>query len=104
MSGQEGPIARLRPGGADRRRPGRARRPTRASGMGENRNRLSEWHRMSPAERRSAWAALVDWVIWLHDRYELGIEERLPGCWAEHPGLIEELWALKTWREEIYGP
>ena len=41
-------------------------------------------------------------MTWLHDRYELGVEERLPHCWAQHPGLIEELWALKAWREEIY--
>jgi hypothetical protein len=41
-------------------------------------------------------------VTWLHDRYELGIEGRLPRCWAQHPGLVEELWALKAWREEIY--
>jgi hypothetical protein len=42
-------------------------------------------------------------VTWLHDRYELSTEERLPHCWAEHPGLVEELSALKTWHDEIYG-
>ncbi len=46
--GQDGPIARLRPGGADRRRPGRQRRPAlrRSSDDGAV-PRLSEWHRMS---------------------------------------------------------
>jgi hypothetical protein len=63
---------------------------------------LIEWHAMTADERRAAWKDLCAWVTWLHDRYELGIEERLPPCWAEHPGLIEELWALKAWREEIY--
>lgn len=58
---------------------------------------------MTPAQRSAAWAELVEWVVWLHDRYELAIEERLPPCWAEHPGLIEELWALKAWRVEIYA-
>ncbi|MFJ9523114.1 hypothetical protein ACIRPK_33320 [Kitasatospora sp. NPDC101801] len=67
------------------------------------RTRLVEWHTMTGPERVVAWAGLCDWVIWLHDRYELAVESRLPQCWAEHPGLIEELWALKVWREEIYG-
>jgi hypothetical protein len=57
---------------------------------------------MSPGERHVAWSQLRAWVTWLHDRYELGIEDRLPRCWPQHPGLVEELWALKAWREEIY--
>ncbi|WP_052707570.1 hypothetical protein [Streptomyces rubellomurinus] len=67
------------------------------------RTRLVEWHTMTGPERIAAWGDLCDWVTWLHDRYELAVESRLPRCWAEHPGLIEELWALKVWREEIYG-
>ena len=57
---------------------------------------------MTPTDRQSAWAELVEWVIWLHDRYELAAEHRLPHCWPHHPGLIEELTALKAWRTEIY--
>ncbi|MFD0633132.1 hypothetical protein ACFQ9X_17665 [Catenulispora yoronensis] len=49
-----------------------------------------------------AWTQLIDWVVWLHDRYELSIEERIPPCWPQHPGLVEELWALMIWRTEIY--
>ena len=64
---------------------------------------IREWHAMSSEERRAAWPQLVAWVTWLHDRYELSVETRLPRCWSRHPGLIEELWALKVWREEIYG-
>jgi hypothetical protein len=64
---------------------------------------LAEWHDMTPGERITAWAALRAWVCWLHDRYELATEDRLPRCWASHPGLIEELYALKAWREEIYS-
>lgn len=63
---------------------------------------LPEWHAMTPAERTIAWADLRSWVTWLNDRYELSLEQRLPRCWAEHPALIEELWALKAWRQEIY--
>ncbi|MBD0737828.1 hypothetical protein BGM09_31575 [Streptomyces sp. CBMA29] len=58
---------------------------------------------MSVAERDTAWTELRGWVTWLYDRYELAVESRLPDCWAEHPGLIEELWALMLWRHEIYS-
>lgn len=63
---------------------------------------MLEWHTMTPVQQRANWGDLVAWVIWLHDRYELSQEEKLPICWAQHPGLIEELWALRTWRQEIY--
>jgi len=64
---------------------------------------LAEWHDMTPGERAVAWAGLRTWVAWLQARYELAVEERLPRCWPRHPGLIEELLALKAWREEIYA-
>jgi hypothetical protein len=64
--------------------------------------RLIEWHAMTDEQRTTAWAGLVDWVAWLHDRYELSIQSRLPDCWPRHPGIIEELWALKMWREALY--
>lgn len=41
-------------------------------------------------------------MTWPNDRYELGTEERLPCCWTQHPGLIEELYALRACRDEIY--
>lgn len=63
---------------------------------------LCEWHLMTSTKRADAWIQLCEWVAWLHDRYELSVEERLPACWPQHPGLIEELRALKAWREEIY--
>lgn len=67
-----------------------------------DRPRLREWHSLSRAERATAWNELVLWTTWLYDRYGLGAEHRLPDCWHKHPGMIEELWLLKTWREEIY--
>jgi hypothetical protein len=57
---------------------------------------------MTPGEQAAGWAVLRAWVTWLYDRYELSVEDRLPRCWASHPGLVEELTALKAWREEIY--
>jgi hypothetical protein len=64
---------------------------------------FSEWHQLSPGTRRAQWVELVEWVIWLHDRYELSRDSKLPDCWPQHPGLVEELWSLKAWREEIYN-
>jgi hypothetical protein len=64
---------------------------------------LAEWHQLTPRERAARWAELVEWVAWLHDRYELSVAERLPHCWMHHPPLIEELAILKAWREQIYN-
>jgi hypothetical protein len=58
---------------------------------------------MTPGQQQAAWAELRAWVAWLHDRYELGAEDRLPRCWARHPGLVEELRALRAWRLEVYS-
>lgn len=58
---------------------------------------------MTPDEQTAEWAALVEWVVWIHDLYELDREERLPRCWPQHPGLVEELRSLKAWRTAIYG-
>lgn len=64
---------------------------------------LIEWHDMTPGEQLTAWAQLRAFVTWLTDRYELTVEDRIPRCWARHPGLVEELWALRAWRTEIYS-
>ena len=64
---------------------------------------LTEWHEMTPGQMAAEWAGLRAWVTWLRDRYELTVEERLPRCWAQHPGLIEELSALRAWRAEIWS-
>jgi hypothetical protein len=64
---------------------------------------LPDWDALAGPARQVAWADLAAWVTWLHDRYELSVEERLPHCWADHPGLIEELSALRAWRLEIWN-
>ena len=64
---------------------------------------LAEWHAMSEPEYTLAWQQLRDWTVWLIGRYRLVLEDRLPGCWPQHPELIEELWALRAWRGEAYG-
>jgi hypothetical protein len=72
------------------------------SGVLAIKGRLIEWLAMTDQQRTTSWAGLVEWVAWLHDRYELSIQSRLPECWPHHPGIIEELWALKMWREALY--
>jgi hypothetical protein len=64
---------------------------------------LPDWDTLDGPARQVAWADLAAWVTWLHDRYELSVEERLPHCWADHPGLTEELSALRAWRLEIWN-
>jgi len=88
-----------------------AQRPARPGGQGmaaggsvpDKGRSLVEWHDMTPGQQQAAWAELRAWVAWLYDRYELGTEDRLPRCWPRHPGLVEELWALRAWRLEIYS-
>lgn len=84
------------------RRDAAARVRLREQAASTSRPRLREWHAMGRAERASAWDELVLWTSWLFDRYGLGNDWRLPDCWPQHPGIVEELWLLKTWREEIY--
>jgi hypothetical protein len=59
---------------------------------------------MSEPEHVLAWGQLRVWTEWLVGRYRLSLEDRLPACWPQHPELIEELWALRAWRTEAYGP
>ncbi len=63
---------------------------------------FGEWFELTADQRAQAWQGLCAWVWWLRCRYRLAIEDRLPPCWAEHPELIEELWALRVWRAEAY--
>jgi len=107
LGDQRQPVARLRPGRSSqvqgrRRLPGRPR--TAVPEQASPGTRLYEDHDLDATTRDQTWTELVDWVIWLHDRYELSVEERLPDCWPRHPGLVEELAALKAWRAEIYTP
>jgi len=59
---------------------------------------------MTEPQYTLAWEQLRDWTAWLVGRYRLVLEGRLPDCWPQHPELIEELWALRSWRIEAYGP
>jgi hypothetical protein len=63
-----------------------------------------EWHAMTEPEYVLGWEQLRDWSTWLISRYRLTLEDRIPACWPQHPELIEELWALRAWRHEAYGP
>ena len=118
VTGQPAPAGKSDPSPRQRRllrrgpriHPPRSSRPQPTAGAGPDdaaqaAQPAGEWHDKTPGEQAAAWAELRAWVAWLYDRYELSVEDRLPRCWARHPGLVEELGALKTWREEIYsGP
>jgi hypothetical protein len=85
------------------RQPARSR-PRRPTARPRHLDRyLPDWDTLDGPAWKAAWAELAAWVTWLHDRYELSVEERLPHCWADHPGLIEELSALRAWRLEIWN-
>ncbi|WP_412749627.1 hypothetical protein [Krasilnikovia sp. M28-CT-15] len=76
--------------------------PEGQAGLDQARPLILEWHSLDAGEQAAEWRALADWVIWIHDLYELSREERLPLCWPQHPGLVEELRSLKAWREHLY--
>lgn len=61
------------------------------------------WPTLSAEETDAALAELEDWTDWLRDRYHLD-HRHLPGCWAQHGELIEELSALHTAWQHSYAP
>ncbi len=51
------------------------------------------WPVLETADATEAMTSLAQWVKWLVSRY--GLDHRtVPGCWAEHGALVEELSAL----------
>lgn len=50
------------------------------------------WREVGPQGAEALWRELAGWVRWLRHRYPLA--RRVPGCWAEHPEIVEELTAL----------
>lgn len=96
-------IAKPRPWRPPRRPARVPARASRAARPGPAAPDLPDWDALDGPARQAAWADLVGWVTWLHDRYELSVDERLPHCWTDHPGLVEELSALRAWRLEIWN-
>jgi hypothetical protein len=41
------------------------------------------------------WTGLTEWVDWLTDTYDLLAARAVKGCWPQHPGVVEELAALR---------
>jgi hypothetical protein len=45
------------------------------------------------------WEGLARWVDWLTATYDVVPSQALLGCWPAHPGIVEELAALRAaWR------
>src|SRR5690349_12795256 len=50
------------------------------------------WRTLGEEGQTELWRQLTEWVVWLRGRYPLA--RKIPGCWADHPELVEELTAL----------
>lgn len=69
---------------------------TRTDGTPRAATADTSWQAMTAARAAEAWAALVEWVDSLVDRYAL--DETIPVCWYAHGAMVEELHALhRAW-------
>jgi hypothetical protein len=50
------------------------------------------WRDLGPHAKTELMDQLETWTAWLRHRYPLA--RRLPGCWARHPEVVEDLTAL----------
>ena len=60
------------------------------------------WERLDAKELRERWRDLAQWVSWFVAQYHLA--RQVPYCWPQHPGLVDELIALRYYHEEVTGP
>jgi hypothetical protein len=60
------------------------------------------WAILTPGQTADELAKLTTWVDWLRDRYQLD-HRTIPGCWARHGDLVEELSALRTAWQAAYN-
>lgn len=56
--------------------------------------KVSWWATATPAQINEWMADLTYWTEWLITTYELH-HDLVPACWTLHPGLVQELWALR---------
>ena len=64
-----------------------------------------DWARMSPGQAEDMWETLEAFVGFLDARYAWTADQLIPGCWAEHGALVEELTNLFWSRHLAYeGP
>jgi hypothetical protein len=50
------------------------------------------WRNLGPGASEQLAKELSSWVDWIRSRYPLA--RKVPGCWGEHPEIVEELTAL----------
>jgi hypothetical protein len=65
------------------------------------------WHwegepALSDEELAARWHDLARWVNWFVARYHLA--GQVPCCWPKHPGLVDELTALRYHHQEVTCP
>lgn len=56
---------------------------------------IVNWRTLTDKDAAEVWEALRDWVEWVTVRYNIPATT-IPGCWYQHPALVEELSALHT--------
>ena len=68
--------------------------------------KLLEQEQAKTAQRWAAyatddeWTALAAWVDALNSEYSLNRQYTIPGCWPEHPGVVEDLAGLwSSWKK-----
>jgi hypothetical protein len=61
------------------------------------------WRDLGPHAQTELMNQLDTWTAWLRHRYPLA--RKIPGCWAAHPELVEELTALwLAWQQAYEQP
>jgi hypothetical protein len=58
------------------------------------------WRDLGPAAQTELMAQLNSWTSWLRIRYPLA--RKIPGCWAEHDEIVEELTTLWLVWQQAY--
>jgi len=58
------------------------------------------WNGLTQEQAAARWRTFCAWVAWLTRTYEW--EATWPECWAQHPGLVEELLALHAAHTAAY--
>jgi len=64
--------------------------------------RAWNWDHHGAEQRATDFTALVTWVEQFVATYHLA--RKVPACWLRHPGLVEELTALRYYHQEVYEP
>lgn len=60
------------------------------------------WREIELHHQREAWIGLRRWVDWFAATFRLPAQT-IPGCWFQHPGLVEELYAAMCLEHQVWA-